>query len=53
MSKYSYDVIVVGAGFSGLTATREISNRGHDTLILEGRDRMGGVPGSTTAWENI
>lgn len=42
MAKKNYDVIVVGAGFSGLTAAREISNRGHDTLILEGRDRMGG-----------
>lgn len=42
MSKNHYDVIVVGAGFSGLTAARELSNRGHKTLILEGRDRMGG-----------
>ncbi|MDN6161863.1 MAG: FAD-dependent oxidoreductase, partial [Atopostipes sp.] len=42
MSKKNYDVIVVGAGFSGLTAARELSNRGHDTLILEARDRMGG-----------
>lgn len=37
-----YDVIVVGAGFSGLTAARELSKKGHNTLILEGRDRMGG-----------
>lgn len=38
----SYDVIVVGAGFSGLTAARELSKKGYKTLILEGRDRMGG-----------
>lgn len=31
-----YDVIVVGAGFSGLTAARELSNREYDTLILDG-----------------
>ncbi len=42
MSKKNYDVIVVGAGFSGLTAARELMKKGHDTLILEGRDRMGG-----------
>lgn len=38
----NYDVIVVGAGFAGLTAAREISNRGYSTLVLEARDRIGG-----------
>ncbi len=42
MLNKNYDVIVVGAGFAGLTAARELSNKGHKTLILEGRDRMGG-----------
>lgn len=37
-----YDVIIVGAGFAGVTASRELSNRGFKTLILEGRDRIGG-----------
>lgn len=37
-----YDVIIVGAGFAGLTAARELSNRDYKVLILEGRDRMGG-----------
>lgn len=35
-------MIVVGAGFAGLSAARELTKRGHDVLVLEGRDRVGG-----------
>lgn len=38
----NYDVIVIGAGFAGVTAARDISQRGHKTLVLEARDRKGG-----------
>ena len=38
----SYDVIVVGAGFAGLTAARELAHRGSSVLVLEARDRVGG-----------
>lgn len=36
------DVIVVGAGFAGLAAARELVRLGHDVVVLEGRDRVGG-----------
>ncbi|WP_339226868.1 NAD(P)/FAD-dependent oxidoreductase [Oceanobacillus sp. FSL K6-2867] len=42
MTSTNYDVIIVGAGFSGVTASRELSNRGFKTLVLEGRNRIGG-----------
>src|SRR4051812_22957046 len=38
----SADVIVVGAGFAGLTAAREIVKAGKSVLVVEARDRVGG-----------
>ncbi|WP_432246372.1 flavin monoamine oxidase family protein [Mycolicibacterium sp. ELW1] len=37
-----YDVVVIGAGFAGLAAARELVKHGHEVLVLEGRDRVGG-----------
>ncbi|MDR6557698.1 monoamine oxidase [Arthrobacter pascens] len=37
-----YDVVVVGAGFAGLTAARELSRQGLAVHIVEARDRIGG-----------
>ena len=37
-----YDAIVIGAGFAGVTAARELSLRGIRTLLLEARPRLGG-----------
>ena len=36
------DVVVVGAGFAGLTAARHLTALGYDVTVLEGRDRVGG-----------
>jgi monoamine oxidase len=36
------EVIVIGGGFAGVTATRELSREGLDVLLLEARDRLGG-----------
>lgn len=36
------DAVVVGGGFAGVTAARELANRGLSTILLEARDRLGG-----------
>ncbi|MEW5927510.1 MAG: NAD(P)/FAD-dependent oxidoreductase [Gemmatimonadota bacterium] len=36
------EVVVIGAGVSGLAAARELSTRGVETLVLEARGRIGG-----------
>lgn len=40
--EYDYDVIIVGGGFAGVIAGRDISEQGHSVLLLEARDRLGG-----------
>ncbi|MER6030047.1 NAD(P)/FAD-dependent oxidoreductase [Streptomyces sp. NPDC001851] len=40
--KGSYDAIVIGAGFAGVTAARELRAKGLRPLILEARNRIGG-----------
>ncbi|KEZ43119.1 Amine oxidase [Scedosporium apiospermum] len=37
-----YDVIVIGAGYAGLVAARDLATQGKKTLLLEARDRIGG-----------
>jgi monoamine oxidase len=41
-SKHEADVVVVGAGFAGLAAAKEIRKGGHSVAVLEARDRVGG-----------
>ena len=41
--KENYDVIVIGAGFAGLTAARDLTaSRDLSVLLVEARDRIGG-----------
>ncbi|YAL83416.1 flavin monoamine oxidase family protein [Dermacoccaceae bacterium W4C1] len=36
------DVVIVGAGFSGLTAAEILAGQGRSVLVVDGRDRVGG-----------
>jgi len=42
-----WDVIIIGGGMAGVTAARELGQRGKKCLILEARNRMGGRTFST------
>src|ERR1700761_140730 len=42
MVKDSWDVVIIGAGVSGLAAASELRGTGRSVLVLEARDRVGG-----------
>jgi len=37
-----FDTIIIGAGWSGGVAARELARKEHTVLVLEARDRIGG-----------
>jgi lysine-specific histone demethylase 1B len=37
-----FDTIIVGAGWAGAVAARELAKAGRKVLVLEARDRVGG-----------
>jgi monoamine oxidase len=48
----AHDVVVVGGGFAGVTAAREVALRGRSVLLIEARDRLGGRTWSAD-WDGI
>lgn len=42
MANASWDVVIIGAGVSGLAAAAELRNSGLSILVLEARDHVGG-----------
>lgn len=46
-------IVVIGAGLAGLAAASELHKQGHDVLVLEGRERIGGRIWTSQKWSNI
>ena len=41
-SKFKKNIIIIGAGISGLAAAEKLASEGYDALILEATDKVGG-----------
>jgi len=55
--KHEFDTVVIGGGFAGVTACRDLSEQGYSVLLLEARDRLGGrvwsERGKIGDWEGV
>ncbi|NMO02246.1 FAD-dependent oxidoreductase [Gordonia sp. TBRC 11910] len=45
---FDYDTIVIGGGFAGVSAVRDLADQGYHVLLLEARNRLGGRTWSET-----
>jgi monoamine oxidase len=46
-------IVVIGAGLAGLSAARDLAARGHEVVVLEARDRIGGRVHSSGLWPDL
>jgi monoamine oxidase len=46
-------IVVIGAGLSGLAAAQELHKRGHEVIVVEARERIGGRIWTSTQWDDM
>lgn len=44
MVRRKYDVLVIGGGPAGLAAAIRVAEKGYEPVIIEAKDRLGGIP---------
>lgn len=46
-------IVVIGAGLAGLAAAQELHTQGHEVLVVEARDRIGGSIWTSLKWPDM
>ncbi len=46
-------IVVIGAGLSGLAAAQELYRRGHEVIVVEARERIGGRIWTSSQWADM
>ncbi|MEB3271040.1 MAG: FAD-dependent oxidoreductase [Synechococcus sp.] len=46
-------ILIIGAGLAGLAAARELGRHGHESVVLEARDRIGGRIFTSNRWPDL
>ena len=46
-------IVVIGAGLAGLAAARELQRNGHEVVVVEARERIGGRIWTSTHWPRM
>ena len=46
-------IVVIGAGVAGLAAAQELHTQGHEVLVVEARDRIGGRIWTSLKWPDM
>lgn len=53
LASNSKRIVVIGAGLAGLAAARELQQQGHEVIVVEARDRIGGRIWTSSQWPDL